>query len=269
MAASDVIIPQMRNDYEASKRFLGFNATNLYTYIRYIADMLAIAINVINLATLECIIDTSSTEYTCSSIEYEPAYAYTIEIVFVAVNIGVAALVLIMWFLTSSKRHLSTQWERYSNDLVKEKGILRPGIIEKLEEGREEELSKEDCIEILRFKGMNSDEYSLLMDSDYLYKNIRWFLLRMNVWFISRSMTVMLHLVYLGLSIGSNFSPISATLLIADIAIQASLQSYDYQLETVPLDTVLADEHRPILHFHLVLRMMMVILSVLILSDAS
>jgi len=213
MGASDEMIPQMHNDYQASRRFYGFNATRLYFWMRMFGDMLAIAINVINLACLEY-------DATNSDFPYSGGGSIANK-VFVAVNIGAAALILILWFLTSSKRHLSSQWERYSDAKVKELGTLPGSIKAKLEERQYTDLSKEEVVQVLRLNGMNSEEYTILVQDPYLYNQVWSFLMKKNAFFMCKSKTFIWHFCYLGLSIGSLFTPICSTLLIADIAIQS------------------------------------------------
>ena len=214
MESSDEFIPQMYNDYNASQRYFGLNMAVIYSWLRRIGNGLAIAINVTNLATLEYDLEEDN-------VSYIPSYNSVIATVFCVINLVVAGLVAIYWYITTSKRHITVCWEHYSDRVYKEKGPIPPRILLKLEEKRYNDITKEECLQILNSSGINSEHYEEIKQSPLLRGYIRWTMLRMKIIFLCQALTFMWHFVYLGLSIGSIFTPICASLLLSDIAIQS------------------------------------------------
>ena len=215
--ASDELIPQMNEEMKARKRYLGINANNFYTRARQLTNILALIILFMNIFTFRYDAGKDPEEQFYRS---EPAVETAVLILNI-VNAGFTFLVIVLWLATSLKRHLSVQWERFTDEVKKEMQIIPQAVQEKFQQMDTSVILQEDCEIMLKFKGIYSDEFITMRNTPALNAMIRQFYWTQNIWFTISSSTFLWHLASLGFSIGSIFNPIVTTLLIADIAAQS------------------------------------------------
>ena len=214
MDFSEEIIPQMVSDYKSRHMYFGLNANNFYYIARKFTNLIGMVITMMNIFTLSY--DQETSTLTTGSDEVVAArFALNL------VNTGVAGLVVILWLVTGMKHYLQSQWEKYSDEVQKREQIISQAVQEKFQQEDIEGITKDECLRMLEFKGLNSDEWDTMKRYPELYEKVKWFYHRTNLVFLLTSTTFVWHLVYLGLSIGSIFHPIVTTLLFSDIAIQS------------------------------------------------
>ena len=212
MEASEEFISQMRLDYNSRGRFLGLNFNQFYKNLRVFSNILSLVINANNIMTLR---------YREGVYEFYPSWGEEIQDWLNRTNIVASIALVILWFLASRKRYLSVMWERFSDAFAKEIGALPQTIERKLDEERYSELDKHECLMLLKFKGIESEEFALVRKYSPFYSEIQKEILIQNVKFVIFSSALLWHMSYLGLSLGSLASPIFSAILIADIAVQS------------------------------------------------
>ena len=214
--ASDELIPQMKEELIARTKYAGFNANILYTTTRVLTNAMSLVIVAMNVLVQYYDLEADPPEFK----DYNENVA-NVRVILNIVNAGLAAAVIVLWLFTSVKRHLSVLWERYNDDFKKEVQVLPQAVQDKFQKTDTEGITEEDCILMLKYKGIYSDEFEIMQNDPSLYKNVRWTYWGLNIWFIVSSWTFSWHLIYVGISIASIFHPILTTLLIADIAAQS------------------------------------------------
>ena len=209
--ASDFIIPQMEAGLEARNLYFGLNAENIYQTLRLFTNFLALLINLINLFTL---IYEGEVKRSADGIDSAVLALNIVHTIF-------AGSIVILWLVTYTKRHLSATWEQYTDEYKKETQILPQAIEQKFQDEEYESITKDECLCLLKFKGPNSEEFDIIAKHPVLYEKIRAFYHAQNFWFLITSGTLMWHVAYTLLSVGSIFTPIVTTLLSSDIASQS------------------------------------------------
>ena len=212
MEAAEEFIPQMHLDYNSRRRFLGLNLNQFYAYLRVFVNMISIAINILNIATLR---------FREGTYEFQPAWGETLQIWLNVINFILAINLIAIWLLTSRKRYLRVMWERFSEAFSKEMGVLPQTIERKLDEERYNDLDKSECMMILKFKGIDSEEFALVQRHSQIYSEIQREVWIQSFKFAISSPALLWHTAYFGLSVGSFITPIFSAMLIADIAVQS------------------------------------------------
>jgi len=215
--SSQEFIPQMDTDYQARNRVLGFNLLNLYYFIRFISNVIALFITFFNVGT-----------YTWNDEAVQDTQYKTVIRVLNCIQIGFAFLLVANWLGLLSKRNQTVKWERYVDKNIKRQGFLPPTLKNKLDNGDYKDLSQEECENIMQLRGANSDEFKEMKKSSKNFKTIALKYILLESWFTVASKEFTWHLIYLGITIGSIFHPLVAVFQILDIAIRADtiLQIY-------------------------------------------
>lgn len=133
-------IPQMQSEYNSKNRVLGFNFQNLYGYIRFLANMIALTITCINLVTYS---------YENEVHVQDDSYSKANDILNI-IQIVFAGSLVFLWTIFRRKRHLSLMWERFVDRNIKDtKIILLPTTEKKIDEGAFHELEKKELKTII------------------------------------------------------------------------------------------------------------------------
>jgi len=201
-------IPQMDTDYQARNRIFGFNLLNVYYLLRFITNMIALTVTIINVATYKYEEEDTFQEdrFTKATLGSNIA------------QIVIAAALAILWKSLLSKRNQTIRWERYVDQNIKKNGFLSPTLKNKLENGEYKNLSRDECMAILTLKGANSEEFKEMQQSSINFKQIAFSYYIIESYFAVASKAFFWHVCYLGVTIGSLFHPLVAVFQILDIA---------------------------------------------------
>jgi len=213
MDAADEFIPLMNTDYKARHRLLGFNMKNLYYLIRALSNLIGLAVTILNIATYK--LDANADEVQSDS-------SSTAQKAMNIAQIAFAGCLVFLWLLFYSTRHQTLTWDRFVNDNVKNTGFLPPTIKNKLDEGNYDELDESDCRMIMLLKGPNSDDFAdIKTNAPQAYDLISREFKFLNTYFLFNSFSLIWHIIYVGICIGSLFHPVVCVFQIFDIAIRS------------------------------------------------
>jgi len=213
MDASDEFIPLMQADYRARNRVFGYNMKNNYAIVRVLTNIIGLAVTIINVATYKLTApdDEQQSEGSESAIR-----GLTIA------QIALSGLLVLFWLLFYSTRHQTLTWDHFVDDNVKDLGFLAPTIKNKLDEGNYDELDENDCKMIMLLKGPFSEEFDdVRTNAPQAFQKISFKYNFLNTFFLFNSFTLIWHLIYVGICIGSLFHPIVCVFQIFDIAIRS------------------------------------------------
>lgn len=207
----------MYTEYSSQKRIFGLNPNLFYVYTRRTTGLVAIAINFLILFTYY---------FTHGSSKVSPDEATDAILALEIIQIIFAGFLVVMWFVVFLRRHLSVCWQRDVDQRIRSEGDLPPSILEKLTEGDEQKLIKEfqnsaDLGLLLRRAGPDSPEFKEIAEIPELFNRIRGAYYRQNLLYICSSGTLIWHLIYLGLCIGSLFHSLVVVFTLYEIAIRS------------------------------------------------
>ena len=211
--ATEEIIPQIYTEYLARKKVLGLNYNKLYSQIRLLTNLIGLTITFLNIGTYH--FDSSDGNTIQEDVYQRTEKALNI------VQIILSASLFILWIFLFRKRHQSIMWERYIDENVKSIGFLPLTIKNKIDDGNVDELTKTECNYVMMLKGANSDEFKDMRQNAPSFKGIYYSFLLLDAYFTINSSTLLWHLIYVGITIGSLFHPIVAIFQIFDIAIRS------------------------------------------------
>jgi len=201
-------LPQMDTDYQARNRIFGFNLLNVYYFLRFISNITAVVITIINIATYK---------YEDEDTHQDDYYT-NITLAMNIAQIAFASLQVLLWVSLLRKRNQTVEWERYVDHNIKRIGFLPPTLKNKLENGDFKELTPEECQLIMKLKGANSEEFKEMQRISSSFKQIalRYYILQ--AYFTIASKAFFWHVCYVGITIVSLFHPLAAVFQILDIA---------------------------------------------------
>jgi len=206
-------IPQMYTEYKARKRIFGFNPRLLYRTCRLWTNAIGLTVTIINTFSYEISPNTGEEFRSRGSGNAERALNYT--------QIALAGLLVVLWILYYRTKHQSLMWERYVENNKKSIPFLPPTIKNKLDNGLYNELDENDCRFVMMLKGANSDEFKDIKQHAPEFAKIARKFFLLNSYFLVNSSTLIWHIIYLLIAVGSIFHPIIAIFQIFDIAIRS------------------------------------------------
>ena len=191
---------------------LGLGTVKKYALLRVTCNLVCIAINAINLLFLR---------YEDDTVIYENSNAEIALHILCLVNLVLASLILVSWLLVFAKSIIKTDWDRYSSEFRKNQGPLSPSIEEKIEEDDYASLTPEEVIELVKYKGTNSEEYKRITADPTLNKQVLWFKFKMGCKFLFSTRILLWHIVFVLICVAALWSPVAAAILLVDIAVQS------------------------------------------------